>query len=301
MHPPELRAVKWQDLPEWHRLTWYPEPTPAIGINLHRDAIPKFKGLRYLEYLERASKELSDQNLPPFTSDIEHDFGFGGVMKHVGEEGDWARFRMELPCVREELDTECFFCEGSGKDKYLDGRTCISCGGSGHEYDFHQEDLLPFTATFAFMEPAFSPYDPPQTSARTPQLLTAQILSSLDNWRSGVYGEFSPTLAKWLRSLGQYTEIPEVSTAMMAAHERICHDKPEKSSFRAMVLHPNGYYVADCPGQACGVLTSGHDLDLDEGYEFSCHNVDSPIQSLTLLAGLAALSDTARQALGHGS
>ena len=46
---------------------------------------------------------------------------------------------------------------------------------------------------------------------------------------------------------------------------------------------------------ACGLNPSHDHMDIGQGYEFSCHNTDTPAQQLTLLAGLAALHDLVRK------
>ena len=69
--------------------------------------------------------------------------------------------------------------------------------------------------------------------------------------------------------------------------------------FRAGVFSEFGWLNTDCPGNACG-LNPSLDAEYDmkkpcHGYKFSCHNVDTAAQQLTLLAGVAALHDKARQ------
>lgn len=57
-------------------------------------------------------------------------------------------------------------------------------------------------------------------------------------------------------------------------------------------LTERGRFSVSCPGDACGLYSdeySSHDGRM--GHRFTCHNVDNPGQQLTLLAGLAALSD----------
>lgn len=53
--------------------------------------------------------------------------------------------------------------------------------------------------------------------------------------------------------------------------------------------------MLNCPGNACGIHPVIHWEEGENGYKFSCHNVDTPMQQLTLLAGLATLHDKARQ------
>ncbi len=74
----------------------------------------------------------------------------------------------------------------------------------------------------------------------------------------------------------------------------------DKWSFRVSV--GDGFITIDCPGNACGIHpdhNAGLRIEKDEGYEFTCHNVDSPAQQLTLLAGLAALHDKARKEIKY--
>jgi len=67
--------------------------------------------------------------------------------------------------------------------------------------------------------------------------------------------------------------------------------------FKAYMLRKGGV-VLDVPGNACGIYNPPeHDYGLPrkEGCKFECHNVDSPMQQLTLLVGLAMLHDKARK------
>ena len=73
-------------------------------------------------------------------------------------------------------------------------------------------------------------------------------------------------------------------------------DKYDRYSFRASVDYENGWLNVSCPGDACGLNPANSCGGEDgRGYEFSCHNVDSPMQQLTLIAGLAALCDKAKK------
>ncbi len=69
----------------------------------------------------------------------------------------------------------------------------------------------------------------------------------------------------------------------------------QETSFRAQVDGEKGWLNVQCPGSGCGLCPSHHGIERGRGYEFDSHNVDSPIQQLTLLAGLAALHDRARR------
>jgi hypothetical protein len=70
-----------------------------------------------------------------------------------------------------------------------------------------------------------------------------------------------------------------------------------KYSFRILRLESGGLCI-DCPGDACGIhpdTYAEYDIKEGRGYKFTCHNVDTPMQQITLIAGLAALHDCTRK------
>ena len=63
----------------------------------------------------------------------------------------------------------------------------------------------------------------------------------------------------------------------------------------------DGRFILQCFGNACDVaIYPDHCSDWESGYatEFNCHNLDAPLQQLTLLAGLATLHELAAKDLG---
>jgi len=105
-------------------------------------------------------------------------------------------------------------------------------------------------------------------------------------------GLYSIPLVKWMsEKVGR--NIPEMVGAMSTAYEHMLGPGSAKyGPFRASVDYEGGWLNVYCPGDACGLNPDSNGLEGDgRGYEFSCHNVDSPAQQLTLLAGLAALHD----------
>lgn len=85
--------------------------------------------------------------------------------------------------------------------------------------------------------------------------------------------------------------------AMKTAYKRMFGpDHIDEYSFHAYVAYKGGWLNVGCPGNACGLNpTSQGVTEKGKGYEFACHNVDTPAQQITLLAGLAALHDKARK------
>lgn len=52
----------------------------------------------------------------------------------------------------------------------------------------------------------------------------------------------------------------------------------------------NSGFVMDIPGNACGLYVDGMKLEDGPGWELESHNVDSPVQQLTLIAGIASIA-----------
>lgn len=89
-----------------------------------------------------------------------------------------------------------------------------------------------------------------------------------------------------------------MTEAMWLAHGRLVgNDFRNSHDFRASVHNEDGWLNITCPGNGCGLNPGSLGIDPGRGYEFSSHNVDSPHQQLTLLAGLAALHERVDQEL----
>ena len=112
-------------------------------------------------------------------------------------------------------------------------------------------------------------------------------------------GEYSIPFVKWLATLFGTNSIPEMVKAMKIAYNRMLGlHKFDQFHFLASVDYESGWLNVSCPGNACGlnpIHGAGYDMKRGLGYEFDCHNVDTPMQQITLLAGLAALHDRARK------
>ncbi|MCX6731489.1 MAG: hypothetical protein NTX55_00665, partial [Candidatus Parcubacteria bacterium] len=141
---------------------------------------------------------------------------------------------------------------------------------------------------------------PPEqdTLAGFPQLLVVETMFRKEMHGGSLWGEYSVPLVNWLSALGnERTEITDMTQAMIVAYTHMMGDKfLSCHDFWAVVENQRGWLNVNCPGNACGLNPScGHEWKYGDGYEFTCHNVDSPVQQLTLLAGLAALHDRARR------
>jgi len=116
----------------------------------------------------------------------------------------------------------------------------------------------------------------------------------------GIAATLSPVARNWIATHRPETEAT-ARTATIAVYEQMWPDYfREDKEFR---LHDfrvwdngNGTgLVIDIPGQACGLYVDGMDLDKGPGWSLDTHNVDSPIQQLSLLAGLCSILALVRQ------
>lgn len=128
-----------------------------------------------------------------------------------------------------------------------------------------------------------------------PQLLECELLVGEGMGGSGIWAGTSPTLCRWLAQQPHESYHPGISAAMRCAFQQLSGKEPlGQSRIHALMRQPK-WVNFNCVGNACGLDPDGYEnRDLDKGYMLLPHNVDSPIQQLTLLVGLAALHHYAR-------
>lgn len=268
-------------IPCWFELSWLPElplrrKTPTIILRIHNDLRSMFP---------------SGGIVPT----IQEEFDFlqknGALLKSL--EG-FTNFVIPLPKVKKSTGLPCEECDGTGK-RYED-MDCFSCDGSGDSMELDFAEINPICEKLSSLT-TFLYYPPEQdTHTDSPQLLSVETMFKEEMDGAALCGEYSAPLVDWLSSLGTIrTELVEMVEAMKVAYTHMassahCSD----FDFQAVVENNKGWLNVSCPGNRCGLNPGSDGWNHGEGYKFSSHNVDSPIQQLTLLAGLAALNDKAR-------
>lgn len=279
-------------LPCWYELSWKDSPVkPAIIVRVHKDFAEKFQEIPPSAPMPSALKK--NFEFKSFCGSLRENFGFEEAFKKLPEEDEFVSFSVDLPKIRKEETVECRTCNGSGKDQ-LDDEICFSCKGKGRKGIIDWHDAFAVSASFTIFS-AVTFYSEIETSARVPQLLTFQTCTIADLHGGSLSGIYGIPLVKWLSSFKG--NIPEMIEAMMRAYDYMLelHDF-DKYRFQSSVDYDDGRLNVSCPGNACGLNpSSSSDLRDGQGYKFSCRNTDSPLQQLTLLAGLAALHDRARK------
>lgn len=284
------KMIIHETVPSWYELLWKEEP-PSIGLRIHKEFIESnkidFKKAPIVKYLAESLR------LSAFSGNFNKDIGFGGVLKHTEERDGFGEFVAEIPQIKKKTDKKCTDCNGTGKRKYDPDKKCMFCDGSGIEWIMDWKDAFVISASFSVLT-GWLKYCKIETSAPFPQLLTVDTITKEDMHGGSLSGDISIPMRIWLESLGERVELTEMTRAMKIAYGRMfgSHDH---NMYRFDAYATNGRFIANCPGDACGLHPSDWYARKKEGYEFSCHNVDSPAQQITILAGLGALINRAQE------
>jgi len=130
------------------------------------------------------------------------------------------------------------------------------------------------------------------------QLMTVDVAARprMDLHGFPLSAKFSMAMVNWLgRNPEPSFTLPEIEAVLRDAWETLWPSMAA-TEFRAFIRAPGDVFLG-CPGNATGLGPNqmAQYRDADEGYELECHNVDGPLQQLTLLAGLARLNEHARR------
>lgn len=296
----EFKWIIQENVPCWYELSWK-EEIPAIILKVHKDFIKTAKNFSIETPI--INSFMDEFKFSNFSGDLTGNFGFdntlfNGTFEYIKKNGEFADFLIRIPRIKVKIQEVCDHCQGSGKDSILeeDERECIHCGGTGIAYIYKWQPAYAISASFTVFF-RLTKYPEEETSASIPQLMTVETVTNQGMHGGSLGGEISIPLYQWLSSLGEGTNLPEVTQAMKIAHEYMFGDLHpfDDHCFRAYLAGNEGGFVANCPGQACGIYGEIWHVPKKEGFKLNCHNVDSPAQQITLLAGLAALHDRARR------
>lgn len=294
---------------------------PAIIVKAHEDFLAQFPNFENSPKI----KSLQDEfGLPEFQNGLNGgNFGFGEAFNYQRKEDDFVVFRVVVPQVKKQMQIVCLICGGDSKGLFGDclrcegkgklpkvcercggtgrdeeDRACLNCEGSGTEFYYDWASAYRVTATFSVLfDLAFlSSKKDKAVSSELPQLIS--INTAVDRQSNSLDGTYSVPLVRWLASFPPKTKMVEMKEAMAITYEMIFGkiSSYDRSETWAEVSYKNGWLNISCPGDRCS-LHPAHNSGpvLGEGYQFSCHNVDTPAQQLTLLSSLAALCGKARR------
>jgi len=296
---------------------------PAIIVRIHKEFMDRWPKL--LEEAPIVVALMQQFGFSTFKSGYKGDFGFDSAFERTADEDDFAVFSAQIPVVQKVAEKICPFCSGDkrslfgaclncnrrgkldevcpeclGKKEDESGFDCLHCGGKGKKTYFDWKPAFAVSASFTlfFHLASFKMAREEATSCHSPQLILVNTMTEHNSHGGSLDGTYSIPLAKWLSSFEPNTEKKEMTQAMIRAWEKMFGkvDGYDRHSFYAKVAYKNGWLNVSCHGDRCGLHPENSwGPESGRGYKFSCHNVDTPAQQITLLAGLAALCDRAKK------
>jgi len=288
----DIRMITYVNIPCWYDLSWS-DPALSLVLRIHKEFIDNkridFKKAPIVGHFVDTLK------LPEFMDDFSKDIGFGGIFKFKQEKDDFFEYIISIPQVKKDTGHRCKECHGTGKsEEPYSNRKCLYCNGSGEEWIMDWGDIFAISATFTVLT-TWLRYCEIDTHSPYAQLLTFNTMTREGLHGGSLSGDISIPMKKILESLGDRVELPLVSKAMVDAHSKMMGGLKPFEIYNSASYVENGRFIINCPGDATGLHPSDWYDDKDHGFEFSCHNVDTPTQQLTLLVGLAALHDIVKE------
>jgi len=282
----------------WYELS-FRKRKPAILLRIHKDFIVCTEPIS--ETAPIVMGLMSHFGFKKFSGSLNGNIGFDDSFIFEGVMENFVEFAVNIPKVKKYSGKKCEDCNGSGKDRLRDYDECLRCDGTGKDWFYDWKTAYAISASFTTIL-NWMRFPEKETSSSLPQLMTVFTITQDDMHGGSLGGEYSLELCNWMRSLYPWDkggcEVVEMTEAMKIAHKKMfgAFRFGQEHYLWAKIEGNNGWLNASCPGDACG-LHPGDSFGPQEGrgYEFACHNVDNPMQQITLLAGLAALHDKARR------
>lgn len=128
-----------------------------------------------------------------------------------------------------------------------------------------------------------------------PQLIHINLHTAKGMHGGSLWVHVGKSLLPWLTTQEAESRHKGIEDVMKTTYGHI-RGMRDLSLYRFLAYFRQPHWInLDCPGDACGLDPENY-YDDGQGYDLTPHNVDSPLQQLTLLMGIAALHDEARKA-----
>lgn len=243
------------------------EDQTSLMVNVHKKAFEYASEILGRPNVPLASALRDEFRLPEFIPPSAENWGFGSVLsKADSDRSDWTVWRCALPARKKK-----------------------------HEIDWGT--LYGISATLNVLTVALSIFED-EISAPKPQLLCIRLFTMRGDSGGSLSAEIGRAMLPWFSTQQDNFQHAGIQTIMKNTYERLTKYKVPNVSFgRFDAYFRQPYFVnLSCPGNACGLDPEDYFERKDRGYKLLPHNVDSPVQQLTLLMGLAAMHDEARKA-----
>ena len=292
----KYKSIREENLPCWYEIGW---KDGKLIWRIAEDFLKKVDFVLHNEIVNDFKRKFS--LFADWRSDFRADWGFEGCLKFQGIENGFYIYFVEPPIVKKQLERPCEHCFGKPKERIFDIE-CSFCSGSGKQESISWRKVTMVSATHTILTDFLrSSREAVDIKTEKSQLLTVSTITHNGLGGGSLGGTYSRVLIKWLEVLAK--DLPKnheivfksVIQAMEQAYDQMWGMKDfNVGEFGARLTDRNGRLIIDCLGNACGLGPAGGRTELDEGYEFDCHNTDSAEQQFTLLVGLGALHDLIR-------
>lgn len=211
-------------------------------------------------------------------------WGFGGALFLGAELNDYRAIEARLP--RYSM-VECFICSGKGTRGYpFEGEKCLCCRGSRETPSIPWRQIMLIRASLQVL---FSLYWMEESKENLDDsLIVPELLVRTGGYHSGgVGGVISSEMVIWLQGLskGGYVPLPDVNTVVEEVWDHMSRLRGYERH-RIETYSRDGGLTIDVPGNATGVYM-GRGFGGEELGQICCHNMDTGLQQLACLAGLA--------------
>lgn len=278
-------------VPWWYELEWRPGPgNPGLLIHIRTEIIQ--------EYLTEAA--IARYLFPPGNgfgefAATEESFGYGSCFSWQPRDKESRSLVLPIPVIEKENKEPCHLCNGTGKSFYDDETICFACNGRKKERRLDWDTAYQISATLTVLFRRINYLTEIAESSKS-QLLMLETVTARELHGGSLSGTYNQTLIRWLMRLHPGTPLTCMTEAMRLCHSTQFSENFESREFKASINDKHGSLNIGCAGDACGLHPTLNYRAPSEGYSWSSHNVDSPMQQLTLIAGLAALSTKVRAA-----
>lgn len=269
-------------------ISWDSAQTGLI-ISIHRDCL-KHAPIPNMghEFIRTLAEKFGAKQ---FQGDLAKDhFGFDESIIKTGTPGNQVEFLARIPQVQKFHPEACTHCGGKGTGD--NDIRCFRCYGTGKKRTSDSYPAYRLIASLSILLRTILEHCEYEVATEEIQLVRLSLQCEMGRDGSGVGGCFGIDLSDYLlEEPFELSEIivPNVQGAMLDAHALLTGRAGKDDSFAIRCECDDGHLNFICPGDACCVHLSGNGRRKGEGVDFSSHNMDTPTQALTCLAGIASL------------
>lgn len=295
-----MKFLMHEDIPRWYHIFWNNDIC-GLCIRVHRFFFAHCEHKNFEPYFKGIDKAVHYRPLfdsyEPMIGQTR--FGINDSIVLIKEDAEWMTYRIKLPCILQTGNLACEKCDGTGR-RYPEEpqceEVCWQCDGTktqrSHDYDEVQKTCFSLAI---FLNALQFPIERDDIFTLEKQLFTLTSCCIQKAHGHSVGGYASPEFVRFWETLSNssehHVELPTVKDVMKKVHETLFGELKSYYRHGFDCWTRGGQIILRCPGDACEIHTDAdRRIGNGHGEEITCHNLDSGVQQLTLLSGMAELS-----------